>query len=252
MSPLSALAHVLPVQHGATGDVALTIGLLTLGVLAASVAGIWIANELNTRIRHGLLAALAAGMLLFLLYDLLKESASLGQSFVARPALLLALVGAYAAAFLLLPAMGREPARFRLAWAWTIGIGIHGMGEGYVLGTEGASADLAAVPGIASFLLHKGMEAFTIPILLTFGMDRWASVVAALALAGMTLAGALAGLMLGATLVPVVLFAAGAGATSVVALRLARHADATPRAAAWALAGVLAVYAAGLLHELPV
>lgn len=246
----SVLSHVLPVTHAAGGDALLTLGLLTAGVLVSSLVGLVVANELTCRAQRSVLAALSAGMLLFLLFDLFKESAGLGQAFLARPFFLLALVGAYAAGFLLVPFLGREEASTRLAWAWAFGVSLHGMAEGYILGTEGASADLTRVAGTASFLLHKGMEAFTIPILLTFGMGRGGTLQAALLLAGTTLLGAVLGLVLGSTLVPLVLFASGAGAVSIVMLRLARDAAPTTRSAAWALAGVLLVYAAGLLHEL--
>lgn len=250
MWPPNVLAHVLPVEHGEGGDAALTLALLTTGVLASAFVGAWMGDALLRRIRLSLLAALSAGMLVFLAYDLLKETASLGQGLLANPVLLLGILASFAIGTMIIPTLGREEGDRWLAWAWLAGISLHSLGEGYTLGTEATTANLGSVTGIASFLLHKGMEAFTIPILLgsAFGIRR--SVVAAVMLAWVTLSGALMGLMLGATTLPLLFFAAGAGSVVIALVRLARKTEPDARHAAAVLLGILAVHAAGLLHEI--
>lgn len=245
----SALAHVLPVQHGEPGDAALTLGLLTLGVLAATFAGTLAASFLTRRAKLSLLAALSAGMLLFLVYDLLKETASLGQGLLSNVPLLLGILASFAAGTLILPTLG-EDGGMRLALAWVVGISLHSLGEGYTLGTEATTANLGSITGIASFLLHKGMEAFTIPILVGAALTTRRSVLIAAALASATLIGALLGFVLGTTVLPVLFFAAGAGTVAIALVQLARHTEPDTRHALAVLLGVIVVYAAGLLHEI--
>src|SRR5439155_25380972 len=124
------------------------------------------------------------------------------------------------------------------------------MGEGWVLGSEDAAAsELLRVPGALSFLLHKGIEAFTIPVLAGMISSRRALALAA-ALAGTALFAALGG---GASLLPAAtplfLFAAGSGATCWATLRLAKLGEIDARHVAAMVLGALAVYGAGLLHE---
>lgn len=249
MSPPLSLAHVLPVEHGATGDATFTIALLTLGVLASAFLGARAGDAFLRRVRLSLLAALSAGMLVFLAYDLLKETASLGQGLLANPMLLLGILASFALGTMIIPTLGREEGDRWLAWAWLAAISLHSLGEGYTLGTEATTAALGSATGIASFLLHKGMEAFTIPILLgsTFGARR--ATFAAVTLAWITLMGALLGVLLGATTLPLLFFAAGAGSVVIALVRLARKTEPDTRHAVAVLLGVLVVYAAGLLHE---
>lgn len=244
------LAHVLPVQHGGGGDATLTIGLLTLGVLASAFVGAMAGDELSRRLRRSLLAAWSAGMLLFLVYDLLKETASLGQGLLSDLPLMLGILASFAIGTLILPTLGKPESGARVVWAWTLGIGFHSLGEGYTLGTEAASADLSGVAGISSFLLHKGMEVFTVPILLGAALGWKRGLLAALGLAWATLLGALAGLAYGATVWPLFFFAAGAGTVAIAIMRLARTTQPDTRHAVFTLAGVLVVFAAGLLHEI--
>lgn len=245
----NALAHLLPIEHGAAGDAALTLGLLALGVFASTLVGVIVGNETTCRLPRGFLTAVSSGMLLFLLFDLFKESAGLGQGILANPLLLVGLLAAFAAGILLVPTIARNDTWSWLAWAWIGGIALHGMGEGYVLGTEAKSADISGVAGIASFLLHKGMEAFTVPILIGAGLGKKLTPLAALALAATTLLAAIAGTSLGSSTLPLFLFAAGAGAAAHVMLRLARDVPTDAKHAAYVLLGVLLVYGAGLLHE---
>lgn len=244
--------HLLPFRHGADQEPYLVLALLVLGVAAALGAGLWIALALRRdRTWAGPATAFAAGALLFLLYDLLKESASLGQGLVARPDVQLALLAAFVLGVLAMPALGRggEDAR-GLAAAWTLGLAAHSAGEGWIVGTEAGSPDVIAPLQVMSFLLHKGVEGFTVPLVsaLSFRLRHAAAVV--FAVAGAALVGALAGLWAGPGYGPVFLFAAGAGAAAYALLRLGSLHALTLRQAAAFAAGVAFVYAAGVLHEL--
>lgn len=244
------LAHVLPIEHGAGGDVTLTLGFLTLGVLLSTFFGAFAGDLLSRRVRISLLAALSVGMLLFLVYDLLKETASLGQGLLSNPMLIVGILASFAVGIFIIPVLAREGRDTWIIWAWTIGISLHSLGEGYTLGTEATSADLGNAAGIASFLLHKGMEAFTVPILFGAALGRGKTVLVAVGLTSATLVGALLGLAFGATTLPMLLFAAGAGAVTLALVRLAAVTRPDTRHALAVLVGVLLVYAAGLLHEI--
>lgn len=250
MSPPLSLAHVLPVEHGATGDATLTITLLTLGVLASALVGTLVANHLVRRAPVSLLSALGVGILLFLVYDLLKETASLGQGLLATPLLMGGILASFAAGTMIIPLFAREEQGTWLAYAWVLGISMHSLGEGYTLGTEASSANLGRITGIASFLLHKGMEAFTIPVLVGAAVGTRSTIIAAIGITWATLMGALIGVIFGATTLPLLFFAAGAGAVAIAITRLAHATRPDTRHAALTLVGVLLVYAAGLLHEI--
>lgn len=230
-------------------DATLTLALLGGGVFASALVGIIAGNETSCRLPRGFLAAVSCGMLLFLLFDLLKESAGLGQGIPTNPILMLGLVAAFAGGILLVPTLARGDPWPWLAWAWVGGIALHGMGEAYLLGTEASHADLSGVPGIASFLLHKGMEAFTVPILLGWGLGKTHTPLAAIALAITALIAGIMGATLGNSTLPLFLFAAGAGAAAHVLLRLAREVPPDAKHTAYVFLGVLLVYGAGLLHE---
>lgn len=241
------LAHALPLEPGEGGHAPLVLALTTLGVLLATLGGI-LAGNLAQRRAPLLAAAAAAGALILLLHDLLKESATLGQGILANIPLILALLALFAAGLLLIPRLA-ETSRASLAWLWTAGILAHTLGEGLVLGSEAPHVELTGVAGIASFLIHKAIEAATIPLVAGTRVDQrdaWA-MPGALALA--TLAAAAWGLTQATGNLPLLCFAAGAGATLYAILRLANRSPPTLRIAASALLGFLLVYAAGLLHE---
>lgn len=245
----NALAHVLPLRHDAGADAVLTLALLALGVLATTLVGLYVSNRAQHEPRRvSMLAALSAGALVLLLFDLLKESASLGQGLLQRPLLMTMLLAAYAAGLLLIPTLGKgEP--IRVAWLWTLGIGLHGAAEGWIVGTEAGTSALAPT-GVASFLLHKAIEAFTIPLVAFVTLTRRDLAGLPLVLALLALAGGVGGWLVGSGQAPLFLFAAGAGAATHALLRLARVIPGDLRHALVVLAGLLLVFAAGLLHEL--
>lgn len=247
----SVVAHVLPVQHAEGADAFLTITLLTGGVLATVLLGLFLGRraQRSTRRRH-LAVAYVAGILLYLLFDLLKESASLGQGLLRNPALILQLLLAFIAGTFLLGASGTTSAPTRIVWAWSAGIGLHGAAEGWIIGTEATVAVLSPT-GTASFLLHKALEGLTIPLVANHAPSRNQLLGASLIITGAALTGAIAGLLVGPSTLPLVFFAGGAGATALAILHAAQRAAPTNRVTLHGLVlGVLTMFAAGVLHEI--
>ncbi|HEV8359796.1 MAG TPA: hypothetical protein VGR28_04990 [Candidatus Thermoplasmatota archaeon] len=228
------------------------IALVGASVLAAVFAGLYAARFIQGNARLAALAGpFSAGALLFLFFDLVKETASLGQGLVRDPLLQLGLLAAFAGGALLLPAFAKgEAGSLRLAWLWALGIAAHGAGEGWIIGTEAGSASVTAPLGVASFVLHKVIEGFTIPVVagaVLRGRDAWG--ISAM-LAGVAVVGGLAGFASGSGLAPLVLFAAGGGAAAFAILRLGSLRSFGLREAAVMVLGVVVVYLAGLLHEI--
>lgn len=247
------LLHAIPVRHSAQSDPYLVMGLLTVGVVATILAGILIGTRLvraDTR-THRAASALLAGALLFLLYDLLKQTASLGQGLTSRPLYQALLVLAFVGALVLLPAAahGRTSGR-TILWVWALGIGMHGAGEAWIVGTEALTADITAPPQAMSFLLHKTIEGASIPLVATLAPTRRTTLAVAAAIGLLALLAGAGGFILGAGRAPVVLFAVGAGAATSALLLLARKTPWDARHASLVGAGVATVYLAGLLHEL--
>lgn len=246
------LAHAIPVRHGQDADPYITIGLLTLGVAAAIGTGIVAGNLAVVRPRlRSSAQAFAAGALVLLLFDLLKETASLGQGLLTNPLLQAGLLAAYAAGVLLLAqsARGGENPRGTL-WAWTIGIAAHGAGESWIVGSEALTADITAPTQAASFIVHKVIEGATIPLLVG-GPTRRLDIIRVTALMASTalLSGALS-YGLGANTMPLLLFALGAGAATFALLRMANQFPLTLRHAGWLVVGLIVIWSAGWLHEL--
>lgn len=246
-----ALLHALPVAHGEESEPAITLALLAASVLASVLAGLWLARAAQASRYATLATAFAAGALLFLFFDLLKEAAGLGQGLVARPVLQLGLVASFAAGALAIPLASRSGIDSkRVAAAWAVGIATHGAGEGWIVGTEASNVEIAAPAQAASFLLHKIAEGFTIPLVagaVVAGRAAWAY---AVALAALALGAGVAGFALGPGLAPLALFAAGAGASAYAILRLGSRAPLDWRHAGAVALGVAFVYAAGVLHEI--
>lgn len=249
----NVLLHAIPIQHSAQSDPYLVMGLLTLGVVVTIFAGIVIgAWFVRADVRtHRAASALFAGALLFLLYDLLKQTASLGQGLTSRPLYQALLILAFAGALVVLPAAARGHTSGRVVlWVWALGIGMHGAGEAWIVGTEALTADLTAPPQVISFLLHKTIEGVSIPLVATLAPARRITLAVAAALGGLVLIAGVGGFVLGAGRAPVVLFALGAGAATSGLLLLARKTPWDARHASLVGAGVAAVYITGLLHEL--
>lgn len=250
MSP-DALAHGLPFRHGAEAEPWIAIGLVFAGVFAVVVTGLWLSRLAQASVANELLAAaFAAGALLFLFFDLLKESAGLGQGLIRNPLLQLLLVAAFAVgalAIALIHERRRDP--LVLAWLWLLGISAHGAGEGWIVGTEAATADITAPLQATSFLLHKAAEAFTIPLVAGVTLSNRTILAMAATMAVIALISSVGGLLLSAAIAPMVFFAVGAGAAGFAILRLGARFELTFQHMSAAVLGVFFVYVAGVLHE---
>lgn len=244
-------AHAIPIQHGRDADPAITLGLLAVGVFVAVGGGMLLADRALARpASRAAATALAWGALAFLLFDLLKETASLGQGVIARPGYQAMLVAAFAAGLVGTAAAARGIAGARVAWAFAlVGVGAHGMGEAWIVGTEAYSSAITAPLQATSFLLHKLIEGFAIVALASAALGRANALRAGALVALLALLGGMAGFAMGPGTAPVVLFAVGAGGTAFALMLLARRVTPDIAGAAWAALGVAVVYAAGLLHQ---
>lgn len=267
------ILHAIPIRHGAASDPYIVLGLTTLGVLGALAAGMLlgarIMREPSSSVRSTATAILA-GAILFLLYDLLKQTASLGQGLTGSPlyqATLLAAFVAGAAALPLAtktaldtsarsassiptPLLRNDVGGTALLWAWAVGIGMHGAGEAWIVGTEALTADITAPFQATSFLVHKLVEGATIPVVAALAASRRMTLAASALLALLALAAGAAGYAWGGGRTPVVLFALGAGAATSALLMLARRIPWDVKHVLLVGAGVALIYLAGLLHEL--
>lgn len=227
-------------------DAAVTLGLLTIGVGFSVAVGILLGNRVRSR---SWAIALGAGALVFLLLDLFKETASLGQGILDR-GLQIALVLAFALGVILLAAFGKPGNATRLAWAWAIGIAAHGAGEAWLVGSEALTADITAPTQAASFVLHKIIEGATIPLVAGISLRRAEGAAITGVLAALALAFGWLGWVMGPGNEASLFFAAGAGATVFAIIVLAKRIPLDAKHAAAVAAGAIVVYLAGLLHEI--
>lgn len=248
--------HLGPGGVGGPGewsDAALAAVVLLVASGVPFAAGLWAAGRWRGSV--AVAAGFSAGAILLLSFDLFRES-GIGAGLL-RPATTLLLVALFAAGAMLPALLSR-----RLAWAppggvgvpaflWALGIGAHGLGEGYVVGTEAHTA-LFALPffGALSFVLHKVVEGATVRPMHDLPPERKGVVSLALAAALPSALGALLGAALGPTRFANAAFALGAGAGLWALLFLARRGDGSPRVVLAAVVGALVVYGAGLLHEI--
>jgi len=198
-------------------------------------------------------SAFAIGVVVLLFVDYFKEAADLGQA-TGRLRLIALLVGSFAmapglAAF----AAARKPSTWAPALFWAFAVGLHGLGEGLLVASDVASGVfvLSLTQG-TSFAVHKALEGVVLGAVAgAVRTARQRLVVFAAALAPLVLgpfAAPVAPLLL-----PAVAFAAGAGAALLVLAPLASMTTTQVRGpganAAWIIAGALAVFGAGLLHQ---
>lgn len=223
----------------------MTLGLLTIGVAFSIGVGIVLGNSVRSR---SWAIALACGALVFLLLDLFKETASLGQGILDR-GLQVGLVLSFALGVVALGAFAKTGNRTLLAWAWAIGIAAHGAGEAWLVGSEALTADITAPTQAASFIIHKIIEGATIPLVAGIALRRAEGAAVTGALAGLALIFGYLGYVVGPGEAPGLFFAAGAGATTFAILVLAKRVPLDAKHAAAVAAGVTLVFLAGLLHE---
>jgi len=235
--------------------------LSTLGSIIPIILGLILAKASSARkeIFYPYAPALSLGIILSTFYDLLHETAGLQVgSFNPVPqavALILFLIGLLAWRSGSTQTHGHEATVLAssLAYAWALGIGVHGLGEGVVIGygfIHGIEA-LIDPAQILSYGLHKLGEAFTLGTLLVLATQRPRSwIVAGLAASLPVGLGAIAGF----TKVPAELstysFALGAGIAAYFLVQFARLLPSGRKNVYYAVAaGFLFMYFAGLLHQ---
>lgn len=240
-------------------ELAPAAGAFAIGLVAGAVP-FGVGAALSGRWRA---PGVAAGIALFLFVDWFALSAGLGAGLRAvgvRTALLGILVAGAALGLLAIrrgagPALAGTPGLWvagGAALAWTAGAGLHGLGEGVILGRNLHldPADVFRAFPVASFLLHKLLEGAGAGLLAPPRLP--APIISRLALVvGLPLGlGALAGHAMLPGILGLLAFAAGAGV--LLPLWPALAAEGGRRPATWtagALAGLLLMYLAGLLHE---
>ena len=196
------------------------------------------------------------GALLFLFADFLCLTANLGvgtADLLWRGALLLAFAGGLAAFAGLERWGGTAPAR--LATWWAVGVGLHSLAEGIVVGhnlTLGLAEAARPLP-LLSFVLHKLVEGVSVAALLARG--RLTGIPLQLALASVAALPLTGGALLGAARLggeaSSIFYALGAGSVAFILPAFASFRGRHP--AAWTVAsaaGFLFIAVAALLHEL--
>lgn len=203
-----------------------------------------------------LIDGLIFGALLFLFADFLSLTANLGVGAVDlawRGTLLLAFAGGIVAFAVLERRGGGSPAR--LAVWWAVGIGLHSLAEGIVVGhnlTLGLAEAFRLLP-LIGFVVHKLVEGVSVAALLARGrlqglpLQILTASIAALPLT----AGALLGVARLGGQASSVFYALGAGTVAFILPAFAVSRSRQP--AAWTVAGAvgfLFIAVAALLHEL--
>lgn len=205
--------------------------------------------------RRRILSALVVGVLVANFYDLAKETAGLSGSTLRGVVDVLnvsffavALLGFYFAHQSL-----NGGGNLWLAYLWALlGVGLHGMGEGIVIGYDFATGfTILSLPQALSFTLHKIAEGASIGVLVyavRVGLTQsvTVSLVAGLPVAVGTLLG-LFGLPGGTS---TFFFASSAGATVYGMTTLfTSDRNGVRRYAVWILVGFLYMYFAGVIHQ---
>ncbi|HEX6989522.1 MAG TPA: hypothetical protein VF282_08640 [Bacillota bacterium] len=196
------------------------------------------------------------GALLFLFADFLSLTANLGvgaADLAWRGALLLAFAGGMAAFAGLERWGGASPSR--LAVWWALGVGLHSLAEGIVVGnnlTLGLDQAFRPLP-LLSFVLHKLVEGVSVAALLARGrltMLPLPVLLASVAALPLTAGGLLGAARLGSE-ASSIFYALGAGSVAFILPAFAASRSRQP--AAWTAAGAagfLFIAVAALLHEL--
>ena len=199
--------------------------------------------------------ALSLGIVLSTFYDLLQETAGL-QLGALNPipqavTVILFLIGLLV--LRLVPGKISRNEALPLVYGWAIGIGLHGFGEGIVIGYGFISGQpaLSNVTQILSYGLHKIGEGFTLGTLLALSNQEskgW-SVSGLVAGLPVGLGGALGFLSILAELTTYA-FAIGAGFTAYFIIHFSRLLPTGKRFVYGAVAaGFLFMYLAGMLHQ---
>lgn len=261
--------HEIPVAAETPAPDARFFGVFTLiglyvGVLPVAIGLLWfpLLRRLERRWVHFALA-LTAGLLLFLGADAIHEALEAAAGVAGAFQGTLVVVVAALSALLLLQMFARRrlagegaDGRRAVAFLIALGIGLHNLGEGLAIGAAYALGEAALGAFLViGFMLHNSTEG--LGIVAPIARDRPAlSTLAGLGLlaGGPTILGAWLGGLAYSPLYATIFLSVGAGAIAQVILALyrvvARESEGpvwTPFTAGGVLAGMVVMYATGLL-----
>lgn len=205
--------------------------------------------------------ALTAGLLAFLLIDTLAEGFEMAGKALdrlrAHSMVLVAAAITLAGLLAIGRRGGRPPEGVMLALFIALGIGLHNLGEGLVVGAALATGAAALASFLlVGFVIHNVSEGFAIAAPLVGARPRWLTFVGLAALAGLP---ALLGVVLGAQAVSpywaALCFGVGAGAiaqvvievVALIARRRGSPALASPASLGGFIAGLAVMYGTALL-----
>jgi len=201
---------------------------------------------------------MALGFMVIFFNDLIDDSGGLGESLgLALSPTQVSLAALFVlgfAVFIMLSPKGKTGSAWA-AYLVAAAIGLHAMGEGIVIGSNFVGqmeiGELSTVFQGLSFALHKFLEGFTLSIFLPSKVGT-RTILMSVLLAGVPL---LIGIPLGILAYPAILanflFAAGAGASVFVILKIAwMIGESKPdlKTALGFLVGFVVVYLASLIH----
>ncbi len=234
--------------------------VLLLG-LSSGVLPIYFSYVLWGRLRASLarrfLPALSVGVLFWSLYDLLQETAGLGIG-VTNPMtqiLSLSLLGsALLASAYASTALPSRRVPYFLAYAWAVGLAFHSWGEGIVIGHDFSTGEsILDFNQVTSFVLHKFGEGTTLFAILAWAKRRSIDLASTGLIAGAPLGvGALLGYSGVQGGLVVYLFSLATGSTIyILSFLISRLEIRSVGNTIFILLGLLLMYGAGLLHQLP-
>jgi zinc transporter ZupT len=238
---------------------------LYVGVIPVALGLLWYPalRRLERRWLHFLLA-LTGGLLLFLgvdaIHEALESAAGVAGAFQGP---LLVLVGAVGTLLLLQVVSGSrttrndDTGRRAVAWLVALGIGLHNLGEGLAIGAAYVTGEAALGAFLViGFMLHNSTEGLAIVAPIARDRPRLATLAGMGALAGIpTILGAWIGGAAFSPALATLFLAVGAGAIAQVIVALYRVVARdpaegpvwTPLTAGGLVAGMLVMYATGLL-----
>ncbi len=198
------------------GPVPVALGLLALPALRGASAG-W----------QGFILSVTFGLLLFLFIDTIREGLEVGEAAIGRlRAGPMVWVVMLSTAALLLAAgrrSGRPPEGLALAGFIALGIGLHNLGEGLVVGAalSGGSAALAGFL-VVGFVIHNVSEGFAIAAPASSARPSLLHLGGLAALAGLpAIGGVFAGAIVVSPFWTALCFGIGAGAIAQVLVEIA-------------------------------
>ena len=216
------------------------LGLLIFGIPAV-------------RSHHRGALALALGGAFFFFLDPIQDTNGLGAFSSALGLDQLVLIAAFGLTFVVL-AFGKGSGEAWPFWVIATGIAIHSFSESAALGEAVRvffSNVTVALPGSASFVLHKFLEGF---VLVAYCTASGAKKIGQVALAGipmvlLSVSGGLASLLPSLDLSPFLASAAGGWMLVLVALGSQLEKKSRPLVIGLVVLGFIIVYSVGLLHS---